>query len=157
MKIKCLKLKNWLMMAIGGLLGINFSCNKSPVASEYGCPRARYTVKGQVANTEGAAIGGIRVGLSESLADFSDSLSWSHSCNISTDSAGQYEISASLFPDADTLYVGFCDIDSIEGGRYADTVVGVSFKDVPLIGGDGNWNHGSATVTRNVQLRSLTK
>ena len=64
MKIKYLKLKNWLLVTLGGLLGINLvGCEKIfNTACEYGTPEATYHVLGTVTNADGQPIPGIGVG-----------------------------------------------------------------------------------------------
>ena len=63
MKIKYLKLKNWLLVALGGLLGVNLvGCDKGLIpAAEYGCPMSNYRVKGVVTDQNGNPIEGILV------------------------------------------------------------------------------------------------
>ena len=57
MKIKYLKLKNWLLVSLGGLLGISMTgCEETPLACEYGCPEGYYRVRGQVTNTKGELV-----------------------------------------------------------------------------------------------------
>ena len=154
MKIRFLKLKNWFWITLGGILGINISC-KSSITSEYGAPEAIYTVKGQVTNPESEPVGGIEVRMIAYRSDIADSIGWKYAPVTYTDSTGQYDIYSTEFPNQDTMYVGFFDIDSSENGQYADTVLIASFKESAFIGGDGNWYHGSATVTKDVQLRRI--
>lgn len=153
MKIKYLKLKNWLWVTLGALFGINISC-ESNVACEYGAPEATYTVKGQVSNTDGVPVSGIQVKMDYSKDLTNDNI-WGYSNTILTDSNGQYSISTIQFPNLDTMYLQFRDIDSTENGHYADTIVEVSFKEADFYGADGNWYQGAATITRNVQLRRV--
>ena len=152
MKIRYLKLKNWLWITLGGLLGVNTSC-KENVATEYGAPESVYTVKGQVTNPESEPVSGIEIRMIAYHGYVADSIEWRYSPVAYTDSTGRYDISTTEFPYLDTMYVGFFDIDSSENGQYADTVVMASFKDATFTGGDGNWYQGAATVTKNVQLR----
>ena len=58
MKIKYLKVKNWLLLSLASLLGINISCT---MKEEYGCPEADYRVKGTVVDEQGAPVEGIGV------------------------------------------------------------------------------------------------
>ena len=60
MKIKYLKLKDWLVVSLSGLFGINLGCDKLFV-EEYGCPEATYRIKGTVTNVDGLPIKGIGV------------------------------------------------------------------------------------------------
>ena len=154
MKIKYLKLKNWLYVALGGMLGINLSCDKTPpIACEYGAPEATYTVKGQVTNQNQEPISGIRVKMNFSAENFNDDV-WGTS-DVVSDSNGRYDISTYQFPYTDTMYLKFSDVDGEENGVYADTVVHVLFKDAQFTGGDGSWYWGAATVTKDVQLRRV--
>ena len=153
MKIKYLKLKNWLYVALGGMLGINLSCDKTPpLACEYGVPEATYTVKGKVTDSNQHPVAGIEVRIGNNSFDNND---YSYSNETLTDDNGRYEISTYHFPNIDTMYVQFRDIDSTANGHYADTVVTVLFKDAEFSGASGNWNYGSATVTKDVQLRRI--
>ena len=153
MKIKYLKLKNWLYVALGGMLGINLSCDKTPpLACEYGVPEATYTIKGKVTDSNQHPVAGIEVRISNNSFDNND---YSYSNETLTDDNGRYEISTYQFPNIDTMYVQFRDIDSTANGHYADTVVTVLFKDAEFSGASGNWNYGSATVTKDVQLRKI--
>lgn len=136
MKIKYLKFKKWLYVSTAALLGVNLSC-EGP--DEYGTPTARYQVKGTVSNEQGAPVEGIQV-----------SLDWEKTL---TDNKGDYEVASGYPGDNGELELSFKDIDSTENGLYADTSLRVSFRDVPLQGGDGNWFEGAATVKQDVTLR----
>ena len=130
MKIKYLKLKNWLIVSLAGLLGINLGCSK---VDEYGCPEATYHVKGTVVNEEGQPIAGINVGID------------------TTGSDGSYNVTLSGFP-RQPLSLYFHDIDSMENGFYKDTLVTINTENVQLIGGDGNWYEGEGNITQDVTL-----
>lgn len=152
MKIKYLKLKNWLWITLGGLLGINMLCK---VATEYGAPESVYTVKGQVTNPESEPVSGIGISMINYYNDTANNREWIYTPVAYTDSTGRYDISTTDLPYRDTMYVCFFDIDSSENGQYADTMVMASFKEATFTGGDGNWYQGAATVTKNVQLRRI--
>ncbi len=137
MKIKYLKFKSWLYASLAAVMGINMSCDY--MVEEYGTPWARYQVKGTVTNEQGTPIEGIKV-----------SFDWEEAF---TDSQGKYEVETSNFPYENAEFeLSFQDIDSTENGLYADTTLRVSFKDVPLQGGDGHWYDGAATVTKDMTL-----
>lgn len=154
MKIQYRKLKNWLWITLGGLLGINISC-KGEIATEYGAPEATHTVKGQVTNPENEPVSGIEVRMITYHGYIADSIEWRYSPVVYTDSTGRYNISTTDLPYRDTMYVGFFDIDSTENGHYADTVVITSFNEATFTGSDGNWYHGSATVPKDMKMRRL--
>ena len=137
MKIKYLKLQNWLIISMAGLLGINLSCIGG---MEYGTPEATFQVKGKVSAPDGNPIPGIKVGMD-----------WT---NDTTDADGNYNLQRVDFPDMPKKYtIAFNDIDSADNGLFADDSVDVQFLRSDLSGGDGHWNEGSASKTLNVTLQ----
>ena len=137
MKIKYLKLKNWFLVSLAGLMGVNMSS----CGLEYGCPEAEYTVKGKVTNPSGEPIPGIKV-----------TGNWD---NDITSASGDYILSARvepLYPE-ETIQIVFADVDSSENGSYQNDTVPVTFQYSELTGGDGHWFEGSATKTLNVTLQ----
>ena len=114
MKIKYLRLKNWLLVSLGSLLGIQVGCSKIST-EEYGCPERYYRAKGTVVNEEGDPIPGIGV---QKTRDWENR-------------GGEW------------AYVDTTDAD----GRFVDGV--------PLRGGDGNWNEGTATKEIIVTLHRI--
>ena len=153
MKIKYLKLKNWLLVAMSSLLGVNLGCGKMFVA-EYGCPEARYDVKGTVTDEKGHPIAGIGVWQTRDWSD-ENSETYGEICYTdTTDAEGRYSVTYCGFPK-ESFQIDFNDIDSIENGSYLDKVVTINTQDVQLTGGDGHWNHGSGTVVKNVSLKEV--
>ncbi len=137
MKIKYLKLKNWFLVSLAGLMGVNMSS----CGLEYGCPEAEYTVKGKVTNPSGEPIPGIKV-----------TGNWD---NDITSVSGDYILSARVVPlyPEETIQIVFADVDSSENGSYQNDTVPVTFQYSELTGGDGHWYEGSATKTLNVTLQ----
>lgn len=157
MKIKYLKLKNWLLVTIGGLLGINLvGCEKIfNTACEYGTPEATYHVVGTVTNADGQPIPGIGVDRYNPWNEETDTLR-SAGYHDTTDTDGRYSVTYNYwFPGSD-IDIDFHDIDNAENGNYIDTVVTVKTKDVPRSGGDGHWNEGSAVITQDVVMKEKT-
>lgn len=138
MKIKYLKLKNWLLVSLSGLLGFNLSCVR---VDEYGCPEANFNVKGKVTAPNGTPIPGIQVEMD------------SYGPRDTTDADGQYSVTSMSFPQTQTFNIAFSDIDSIENGLYKNDTVPVTFQRTEITGGDGHWYEGSATKTLNVTLQ----
>ena len=139
MKIKYLKLKNWFLVSLAGLMGVNMSS----CGLEYGCPEANYTVKGKVTDPSGEPIPGIKV-----------TGNWD---NDITSASGDYILSARvepLYPE-ETIQIVFADVDSSENGSYQNDTVPVTFQYSELTGGDGHWYEGSATKTLNVTLQRV--
>ena len=144
MKIRFLKLKNWLLAALGGLLGMNFSCSRSaPPVCEYGAPVASYRVKGVVCDENGNPIEGINVNTEYRTTK--------------TDKDGGYDITMRSYPGIESFDVEFSDKNGNQDGSYADTTITVSFKDATFSGGDGRWKVGTATVVQDVTLHPSGK
>ncbi len=149
MKIKYLKLKQWLLVSLGSLLGVSVaSCTP---ACEYGTPEATYHVKGTVTDGQGHPIQGIGV---------MEQMHWSDETHSpvttgyqdTTDKDGNYNVTLlGGFPHQ-PVTVDFNDIDGVQNGSYRDTMVTVATDDVPLTGGTGSWYEGEGNVTLNVTL-----
>ena len=155
MRIKYLKLKNWLLVAMSSLLGINLGCEKKIFGLEYGCPEAKYDVKGIVTDMEGHPIAGIGVGKTRDWSN-ENSETYGEICYIDTTNAeGHYSVTYYGFPQ-ESFQLDFNDIDSANNGSYLDTVVTINTQNVQLTGGDGHWNHGHGTVVKNISLTEVT-
>ena len=141
MKIKYLKLKHWMLITLGGLLGFNMASCDIEAAEEYGCPMADYHVKGTVTNAEGQPIQGLAGGLGEET----------------TDSQGKYSVTINGAFPREPYQLDFCDVDSEQNGSYHDTTVTITTADVSLSGGDGHWYEGEGTITKDVVMRRADK
>ena len=152
MKIKYLKLKSWLLVSLGGLLGINVGCNMS---MEYGTPEAHYQVKGTVANEQGDPIEGIGVGEVRRWVEEAGEVQF---CGYkdTTDAEGRYKVDFDRVFPRQPLSLDFHDIDGAENGNYNDTTVTISTESVTLTGGNGHWYEGEGTVTQNVTMTEKT-
>lgn len=141
MKIRYLKFKNWLLVSLASLLGINVSCDLVAM-EEYGCPMADFNVKGKVTDPNGNSIPGIAVEM-----DY---------CCDTTDDDGRYAVkSGYLQGSVNQFELHFSDIDSTEYGLYKNDTIPVVFQRSELTGGDGHWYEGSATKTLNVTLQPV--
>lgn len=150
MKIKYLKLKNWLLVSLGALLGINLAgCDEEWGTEEYGCPQGTYRVKGTVTDVNGTPLAGIGVGqvYTESGGVVLPDMRFLDT----TDADGRYQVGFMAFPD-DRVEVNFVDLDGQENGLYRDTTITVSAPQSAFHGGDGNWNYGTAEITQDVVL-----
>ncbi|MBR5092419.1 MAG: radical SAM-associated putative lipoprotein [Bacteroidales bacterium] len=159
MKIKYLKLKSWLLVALGGLVGINFSCDKhgfweDDATGEYGTPRAHYHVKGTVTNEQGQPVAGIGVGERKQWNEEGGSQIMGYL--DTTDSEGRYKVDYNYAFPRRPLSVDFHDIDGFDNGSYNDTMVTINTENVQLSGGDGHWYEGEATVIQNVVMTEKT-
>ena len=156
MKIKYLKLKNWLLVTLGGLLGINLAgCEKIfNTACEYGTPEATYHVLGTVTNADGQPIPGIGVGRYNPWDEEADTL-MSARYHDTTDADGRYSVTYSWWFPGENIDVGFFDTDGTENGNYQDTIVTVKTSGVPTIGGDG-WYDGEGFIKLDVTMKEKT-
>ena len=151
MKIKYLKLKNWFLVTLGGLLGLTVSGCYYPC--EYGCPEGTYHVKGTVTNSKGDPIEGIGVGRAmDSLEGYVMS---EYGIYDTTGPDGRYDVSIYGVPEWPSP-IGFCDIDGEQNGNYCDTIIPVSAPASEFYGGDGNWNEGTADINLDVTLTEKT-
>lgn len=145
MKIKYLKVKNWLLVSLASLLGISTGCG----GEEYGCPEADYRVKGTVVDEQGAPVEGIGVmkRYEAHVNSYADT----------TDAEGRFDVKQSHSPVYSYIPVEFHDTDSNQHGLYADTTVNVSFEGARFSGGDGNWFEGTATKEITVTLNKQSE
>ena len=146
MKIGYLKLKNWLLIALGGLVGINLvGCEKvDNPALAYGAPTATYHVKGTVTNDKGQPIPGIVV-KTRFLDDSGDT----------TDADGRFDVSLQYVAPQWGLRHHFYDVDGDENGRYNDTTVTIKTDEIPLVGGQGFFQ-GEGWVRADIKLTEKT-
>ena len=138
MRIKYLKAKHWLLMSLGGLLGLQTSCM-------YGTPEAFYHIKGAVVNPEGEPVEGIRVAVGDTSNPYYPS--------DYTDAEGRFHLSHDIGNSTDLdVKVSFYDVDSTENGHYNDITVPVHFSKSDFHGGDGDWYDGTAERELSVTL-----
>lgn len=150
MKIKYLKLKNWLLVSLGGLLGISMTgCDDGFSVAMYGCPEGFYSVKGTVTDSKGNPVSGIGVG--QVYPESGGVVLPDMRFQDTTDADGRYHVGFMAFPD-DRVEVNFVDLDGQENGLYRDTTITVSAPQSAFHGGDGNWKYGTAEITQDVVL-----
>ena len=149
-----MRLKNWLLVSLGGLLGVSLSgCDTS---LEYGCPEASYHVKGTVTNEQGVPIEGIGV-LEVKRWNEEDSAYQMEGYGDTTDKDGRYSLDyLKTFPGQPIL-VDVHDIDGAANGSYSDTVVTINTEGVQLTGGNGHWNEEEGDITYNITLTEKTE
>ena len=152
MKIRYFKLRHWLQVTLGGLLGISmtgcFTC-------EYGCPEASYHVKGIVTDEQGGPIEGIGV---QEIKQWNDDDRQLHMMGYgdTTDKDGRYSLDFPYAFPRQPISVDVHDIDGAANGSYNDTVVSINTENVQLTGGNGHWYEGEGDVTYNIILTSKT-
>lgn len=136
MKIRFIKMRQLLITALAGLLGISASS-----CAKYGSPEADFDISGHVTDKEGNPIEGIEV----KHIYRSDT----------TDADGYYHIPKHRdFPDAE-VPIDFRDADGDEHGAYRDTTVIVKVKHSEYRGSN-DWYEGTLTKEVNVTLEEKT-
>jgi putative lipoprotein (rSAM/lipoprotein system) len=158
MKIRYLKLKSWLLAALGGLLGVGtmISCENGPFACEYGCPEATYHVKGTVTDEQGHPIVGIGI-LETKRWDEADGTYQPAGYGDTTDKDGRYSLDYPYAFPGEPLSLDVHDIDGAANGSYNDTVVTINTESVELTGGNGHWYEGEGDITYNITLTEKTE
>ncbi len=150
MKIKYLKLKNWLLVSLAGLLGLQVGCEKAQFEEEYGCPVSTYRVTGTVVDDSGDPVAGIGFGC-WNLYENDDQYVYYYD---TTDIDGRFVCEhIEGFPIDTTIAVAFSDMDGEANGSFADTVVSVHFLKSERHGGDGNWSYGEVEKAVTITLR----
>ena len=153
MKIKYLKLKNWLLVTLGGLLGLSMTgCG---VSCEYGCPEATYHVKGIITDEQGAPLEGIGV---QEIKQWNDDEGQLQVMGYgdTTDKDGRYSLDFQYAFPGLPISVDVHDIDGAANGSYNDTVVSINTENVQLTGGNGHWYEGEGDITYNIILTEKT-
>ena len=153
MKIKYLKLKHWLLVTLGGLLGIEVGC--TTIACEYGVPEATYHVKGTITNEQGMPLAGIGVQENKQWNEADGSYQMT-GYNDTTDKDGRYSLDIQYAFPGQPLSIDVHDIDGAANGSYNDTVVTINTESVHLTGGD-SWYEGEGEITYNITLTEKTK
>lgn len=141
MKIHFLKIKNWILACVAGVIWGSFSICFTSCRMAYGTPEADYKVKGTVRDPQGNPIEGIEV-------------SMAYRSSV-TDDEGKYSITVRYDAWSSHLTVRFSDIDSTENGLYADTTVVVDYSNANFTGGHGEWYEGTATREVDMTMRPI--
>ena len=142
----------WLLGSVLTLLGFSGCEELGIMRCEYGQPLADYKLIGDVKDTKGNPIKGIRVVFAPQPMD---EQGWEND-TIYSDAKGHFEVERLRHDWPDDLkdsVVKFEDVDGSENGSYktkelsrSELVVKQSQK------GDGSWYNGGFTVTANAIL-----
>ncbi|MBP5527426.1 MAG: radical SAM-associated putative lipoprotein [Bacteroidales bacterium] len=183
MKIKFLKLKNWLLITLMGALGMSgCHCHKKLAEPEpeaepvemkdrgemrlmYGVPTMEFQIRGQVHDPDGNPVGGIRVNMLErgmettpegDLEGDEEAVNrWLEKTAVKTDAEGRFEIKSSGIPQ-EQVRLMVRDVDGEENGEFHNSIVEmkVTPEDVDRTNADG-WNQG--TFKKKVEIRLENK
>lgn len=181
MKIKYLKLKNWLLVTVMGAFGLSAChCHKEVTKTEaeetpemkpreeirlmYGVPTMNFMIRGQVKDADGRPVKNIRVNMLERNMEVKDGelqgdpkrvQQWLEQSAVKTDGNGNFVISNSGLPQEEVKLM-VRDVDGQENGEYKNQVLEmkVNQADVDRTGA-GGWNQG--TFIKSVEVKMENK
>lgn len=185
MKVRYLKLKNWLLVTVMGALGVSAChCQKEvtkeqqpaekevpPAAREreeirlmYGVPTMNFMIRGQVKDSDGRPVKDIRLNMLERGMEVKDGQlqgdpnkvkEWLEYSSVSTDREGRFELKNRGIPQ-EQVRVLVRDVDGSKNGSFKDQLL-----EVPVRQGDvdregaGGWNQG--TFSKEVEINLENK
>lgn len=182
MKVKYLKLKNWLLVTLMGALGLSgCHCHKKLAEPEqdaepvevrdrgemrlmYGVPTMNYQIRGQVRDAKGKPVKDIRVNMLErnmtttaegTLEGDPESVDrWLEKTEVRTDKKGRFEIKNSGLPQ-EQVRLMVRDVDGKENGEYKTRMVEleVTPDNVDRTNADG-WNQGTFNQKVKIKLEN---
>ena len=180
MKVKYLKLKNWLLVTVMGAFGLSAChCHKEAVATEpeeapqvkpreeirlmYGVPTMNYMIRGQVKDTHGRPVRDIRVNMLErgmqtddegTLVGDSKAIdSWLQDTEVRTDEKGRFTIASSGLPQEEVRLL-VRDVDGKENGEYRNQVVDLPVKPEDMDRTEaGGWDQGTFNKEVKIKLK----
>ncbi len=181
MKVKYLKLKNWLLVSVMGALGLSAChCHKEATKIEpgeapemkpreeirlmYGVPTMNFMIRGQVKDADGRPVKDIRVNMLERGMEVKNGelqgdpervKEWLEQSAVKTDKNGNFVISNSGIPQ-EKVKLMVRDVDGQENGEYKNQVLEmkVNQADVDRTGA-GGWNQG--TFKKEVEIKLENK
>lgn len=182
MKVRYLKLKNWLLVTLMGALGLSgCHCHKKLAEPEpdsnppavrdrgemllmYGVPTMNYQIRGQVKNAKGRPVKDIRVNMLErnmettaegALVGDPEAIDrWLQNTEVKTDKKGRFEIKNSGLPQ-EQVRLMVRDVDGKSNGDYKNRVVemDVTPDDVDRTNA-GGWNQGTYNKEVKINLEN---
>ena len=171
MKIRYLKLKNWLIMTAMGLFGLSACHNTKVVAQQpiaepekpivqrpeiavmYGVPTMDFVVKGQVRDTQGKPVEGIQVILVNQTVEISpESMQednpfvreYIRNASDTTDAEGNFQCQNRDVP-IDQQHLIIRDIDGSQNGTFKDQMLEVNFTNDDQTRSGKGWYMGTRT------------
>lgn len=180
MKIKFLKLKNWLLVTVMGAMGLSSChCHKQLAEPEvepepepavrdrgemklmYGVPTMDFQIRGQVKDAQGKPVKDIRVNMLErnmevkngELQGDAEAISnWLENTSVKTDKNGRFEIKNSGIPQ-EQVRLMVRDTDGKENGEFKNRMVEmqVTPDDVDKSNA-GGWNQGTFNKQVDIKL-----
>lgn len=178
MKTRILKLKNWLLMAAVGALGLS-ACHstknvttpqtpeepqvdtpkpRDPVVVMYGVPTMNFVVNGKVTNDDGKPVKGMQVILLNRNVDITpDEMhednpyvqDYIRQSSDTTDVDGNYTVRTSDTP-AERQQMIIRDIDGAENGKYKSLLLDIDYRDAVQTQARQGWNMGTREKTEDI-------
>ena len=180
MKVKYLKLKNWLLVTVMGAFGLSAChCHKEVAKSEpeetpevkpreeirlmYGVPTMNFHIRGQVLDADGSPVKDIRVNMLERGMEVKEGelqgdpekvKRWLDRTSVSTDKDGRFEIQESGTPQEEVRLM-IRDVDGVENGEFKNQVyeMKVQQSDIDREGA-GGWNQGTYKKSVDIKLEN---
>ena len=178
MKIKILKLKNWLLLSVMGALGLSgCNCHKKTAQTEvetdtievrdrgevrlmYGVPTMNFQLRGKVTDAQGKPISGIKVNMlernmevqgTELQGDPDRVKEYLENTAATTDRQGRFEIKNSGIPQEQVRLL-VRDVDGNDNGSHQDRLVEVEVTpDAVDRTNASGWNQG--TFNKQVEIK----
>lgn len=182
MKIRFLKVKNWLLMSVMGLFGLT-ACHSSKdvaqsgkagddavaqpsprneVALMYGVPTMDYVVKGRVLDNNGKPVQGAQVVLLNSSIDITPDNMMEDNKNVrsylndvadTTNANGEFRTKVSDVP-FDTQRLIVRDIDGEKNGSFVSQMIDVKFTEADQVAKGEGWYQGSREKDVDITVES---
>ena len=178
MKVKFLKLKNWLLVTVIGAMGLSSChCHKQLAEPEkepepavrdrgemklmYGVPTMDFQIRGQVKDAQGKPVKDIRINMLERNMEVKDGElqgdpeainNWLQNTEVKTDNKGRFEIKNSGIPQ-EQVRLMVRDTDGKENGEFKNRMVEmqVTPDDVDKSNA-GGWNQGTFNKQVDIKL-----
>ena len=178
MKIRILKLKNWLLMTLVGALGLG-ACHstknitepqppeepqvdtpkpRDPVVVMYGVPTMNFVVKGKVMNEQGKPVKGLQVILLNRNADITPEemhedneyiREYIQRASDTTDAEGNYMVRTSD-TTAEKQQMIVRDIDGEKNGKYKSLLLDIDYREATQTEERQGWNMGTREKVEDV-------
>lgn len=180
MKVKYLKLKNWLLVTVMGAFGLSSChCHKEAAKSEapeaptvkpreeirlmYGVPTMNFMIRGQVKDADGRPVKDIRVNMLERGMEVQNGelqgdpervKEWLDESSVATDRDGRFVLKSSGRPQEEVRLM-VRDVDGRDNGEFKSQVLEVKVQqgDVDREGA-GGWNQGTFNKDIEIKLES---
>ena len=179
MKVKFLKLKNWLLVTVMGAMGLSSChCHKQlaepkvepepePVVRDrgemrlmYGVPTMDFQIRGQVKDAQGNSVKDIRINMLERNMEVKDGelqgdpervRLWLEQSAVKTDKNGNFLINNSGLPQEEVKLM-VRDVDGPENGEFKNQVLEMEVRQADIDRTNaGGWNQG--TFNKEVEIK----